>query len=1318
MNEIGRSKSSRELRVFDTGAEQAYDDIVLLASRVSKCRISMVCLRDSGRLWLKASVGTSASQIPRFNSFLDTTILERKPLIVGDANQDTRFNNIELEKSGIRFYAGIPLILSDGEAVGTLSVLDSEPRIQADTDIELLHVLARQIVGELERRLSIYELEESNRALEAAEIKYRELVQKSPAGIFQTDPAGKFVFVSKGWQKVAGLTMDEAINAGWENAVHPDDKEKILSEWLASDAEQRPFRCEYRLRSPEGKITWVNAESEQLNDSNGRITGYLGALQDITKLKRSEEDLRLAQSELEKNVEERTADLRSITESIPQLVWKIAPTGESLYMSPNWTELTGVPIGAARWEDIIHPEDIPIAKTAWTTCLATGSNYETEYRIKLKDGTYRWFLARGVPQLAADGKVKKWFGTCTDINAHKLAIEKAGLAEQKLSQFLTSVPMILWAADKNGVVTLSEGKGLGDLGLKPGEAVGWDLLNRQEGEADSVPYVRRALAGESCSAVTRFGDRTIETQYAPLLDTNNNPSGIVAISNDITERVKLETSLHESQKSARDLAKKLNTVLQNAPIALTEINRQGIYTYTDGKYLSTLGIKPGDLIGQSCFDQHKSSPERAEYLRRAFAGETVTAEVQNGSNWVLTTNTPLTVQDGTVTSILALSVDISERITAENLSRASESKFRKVCESKLFGMLFWDQDGTINDTNDALLKMIGYTREELKSGLLSWKNLTPPEYAELDAKAVADTLVNGYCEPYEKEFVRKDGSRIAIIISGATIKDELNTGGIAMVIDVSAKKKAEQEKSDSILSERAAIHASKTKSQFLANMSHEIRTPINGVVGMLNLLTDTPLQVEQREYVDSARASADSLLTVINDILDFSKIESGKLEFEKCDFDLVKVLHNTEKSFLYQTQMKGLKLIFDCPQSTSRYFNGDSGRLRQILNNLLSNAIKFTSKGQVVVTVRQDVTSSELRFEIKDTGMGIPTSALERMFKAFSQADSSTSRRFGGTGLGLSIAKHLVEQMNGAIGVETEENVGSTFWFTIMLESAQKPVEDLPEATETFDKLSSRPLRVLIAEDNVINQKIALRYLEKMGLRADAVANGLEAIDAIRSIPYDLVLMDCQMPEMDGLEATRLIRSSESIQQRNIPIIAMTANAIKGDRERCIESGMNDYVSKPVAQAELFGMLKKWLMRTPLSKEIIQPEIVLTPHPIVIDRSIIEEIRLLDSPGDDTLVRELVSLYLTSVPFAVTKMKAALDRFDLQTVGREAHQLKSASANLGMVEMASLTSQLEIAAVSGDRGIAEHFLIKIEGAFKDAEAELQLLQAQLHKKAA
>ncbi|MEO5969835.1 MAG: PAS domain-containing protein, partial [Bdellovibrionia bacterium] len=390
-----------------------------------------------------------------------------------------------------------------------------------------------------------------------SETKYKKLVQLSPAGIFQADKTGKFVFVSEGWQRVAGLSLEEAINAGWENAVHPDDKEKIFKEWMSSDAEKRTFKCEYRLRKPSGEITWVNAECEQLRNVSGEITGYLGALLDITNIKDYEERLVLAQSELESRVEERTADLLSLTESIPQLVWKIAPNGKSLYMSPNWTELTGVPSVQAHWGNIIHPEDVPASKNAWLKCLETGSSYETEYRIKRKDGSYRWFLARGVPQLDSDGKVKNWFGTCTDIHDQKIAIQ----SNMRMAAIVESSNDAIIGKDLTGIVTSWNPAAEKIFGYRSEEMIGKSILklfpeDRVSEEASILDRLQRGIQIRQFETerIRKDGTRfPVFLSMSPIYDDNKMVVGIAKTARDITHEKQAHLSLVEQTKNLADL---------------------------------------------------------------------------------------------------------------------------------------------------------------------------------------------------------------------------------------------------------------------------------------------------------------------------------------------------------------------------------------------------------------------------------------------------------------------------------------------------------------------------------------------------------------------------------------------------------------------------------------------------------------------------------------------------------------------------------------------------------------------------------------------
>ena len=787
------------------------------------------------------------------------------------------------------------------------------------------------------------------------------------------------------------------------------------------------------------------------------------------------------------------------------------------------------------------------------------------------------------------------------------------------------------------------------------------------------------------TTTTKTGiERTFLTTKAPYRDRHGNVVGIIGINRDITEQKRAKEALVESDRRFRDL-------FYEAPVGYHELDSEGRITCVNTTELSMLGYSSEEMIGHHVWDFIKE----AETARRMFAeklalrrplGHVERSFRRKDGTFVdvQLDDQMLRDPDGRIIGIRATMQDITERKRTEEALKQSEQRFRDLFENASDVIYTADFHGNFTSLNRSGERMTGYTREEALH--LNFAQVVSPESLKRMTEMTARTRTSHDETVFELEIFKKSGEPLLVEISSRAIRKDGKPVGIQGIgRDITQRKQVEAEL------ERArdvALESVRLKSEFLAIMSHEIRTPMNGVIGMTGLLLETDLSASQREYAETIQSSADALLRIIDDILDFSKLEAGLLRFEKIDFNLRGAVEATVHLLAERAQAKGVELTSLVHADVPTALQGDPGRLRQVLLNLAGNAVKFTGQGEVVVTVKKvSGTASHvtLRFEIQDTGIGISADAQRGLFRAFTQADGSTTRKYGGTGLGLAISRQLVERMGGKIGIESTPGHGSIFWFTAEFETQP---ESAVRAGHTAGSLSSASVlvvdnnaanrkqhrdqsaagvRILVAEDSVVNRKVALGQLRNLGYRAEAVENGRELLTALDRGHVDVILMDCQMPEMDGFAATAEIRRREGTSRHTI-IIAMTANALDGDKETCLAAGMDDYLSKPVKSDVLRQKLAWWTGTGGSGKGSSGG---------VIDQAQLAILRGIQGPGESDWVTEVIDLFLKDAASRLEALREGLRRDDAVEVHRVAHLLKGSSASMGATRMATLSGELE-----------------------------------------
>jgi PAS domain S-box-containing protein len=1169
--------------------------------------------------------------------------------------------------------------------------------------------------------------------------------------------------VNDAFCRMLGYSQDDLLKMSWSDLTHPDDLE--ASRLLMEQVTANPGVChqmEKRYLHSSGAVRWGQARIALVVGPDGAPQWHVVHIEDITERRRVQEAL--VESEHR---------FRIMADRCPIGIWVTDAQGNNRYANRNYLDFCGMTSEQSvgdRWRSLIHPQDAEQCFTAFDQALREHKPYHSERRSRRADGEWRWLKSYAEPRFSRDGEFLGLVGVSQDITESKQAEQDLRNSEERFRQLAENIREVFWVVDGEGrdisyVSPAYEqllGRTCESLYRNPTD---WLDAVHPDDRLLAMECIARRMAGESFEAEYRIHtpkgeEKWIRDRAFPICDRDGKRIRVVGIAEEITERKRAEQALRTSQEFVQSTLDALSS-------AMCVLDETGTIIEVNRTWKSFAEANPKvDRFGA----EQQSSFEN---------------EIGVGVNYL------------------------------------------EVCERAV-----------VNGAPEAADFAAGIRRV-------------------LCGEAVDFTKEYPCHSPHERRWFVARVTRFFDRGRPRVVVDHINISALTLAEESMriAKQEAEAESSRAGKLALQADTASRAKSAFLANMSHEIRTPMNGIMGITSLLLDTELNEQQRSYAESVLESAENLLRLVNDILDISKIEAGKIELETTDFDLQTVMEELASVFAVKAHSKGLDLVVDVDVGMPTLLRGDEGRLRQIVTNLMGNAVKFTAAGEIELTVTRTQESEnevQLRFTVRDSGIGIPENKLDRLFNNFSQVDSSTTRVYGGTGLGLAISKQLVEIMGGTIGVSSKQGEGSQFWFTVhllkqvasraedasigelkgrrvlivedhaptlrvlekqlrsagMLTQAaandalamqaltqavdeQYPFEavliDLRACCLDSDSLAdciqgdpalgdprvvvlaaagiaprpraagnqkplvhvSRPVKkrgllralcadgdfgatnsqsrahsstapsavplsgvkghILLAEDNAINRTVALGTLAKLGLSADVAYNGADALEALQSNSYDLILMDVQMPVMDGIEATKQIRASTSSAfDAQIPVIAVTAHARESDRQECLAAGMSDYISKPINLAALTEVVLRWLPKpeqenTAARNAPAAPTVTKAGAGGVFDR-VGALSRLMD---DEELMNEVIEGFLMDTPGQIAELRKLVALGDVKAAGLKAHLIKGSASSVGGEAMRAVAHEMEQAGKSGDMDVVAAGLEDLEHEFERLREALQ-----------
>jgi len=1287
--------------------------------------------------------------------------------------------------------------------------------------------------------------------------------------LWSVDLTFRFTSMSPSIFQLRGYTQEETLQQSVPDVLSPASLATVLKSLTEQlELERQPgsdkgrfWKVDLEMIRKDGSPLWTETKMTFLRGASGNPCGVFGVTREVSTCRDAESRVRLAEEKYKK-IFENSAVAITVTDEEERII--------------SWNKYAEDLLGMGREDLYMRPVHELYPEEEWKRMQSLdirkkGMLHHFETHVVKKDGSMLDVDVSVTVLKTADGGKTGSIGIIQNIAERKLAERKLRLAEEKYRSVFENSPMALTVTDEeeriiqwNKYAEKLFGFSAEELYLKPVR----DLYPQEAWKRMQSMNIRSQgiLRQHETQAIRKDGKLIdISISVTVLTTPDGGKTGSIGIVEDITERKEADRKILNAEEQYR-------TIFENSAVAIT-------LTDEDERIISWNRLAEG-LLGMGRDDlyhlpvRNLYAPEewkrlQSMELRKKGITQNVETQITRKDGKKIDVDICITVlrtEGGGKRGSIGIIRDITVRKEAERKLRIAEEKYRTIFDNSPVAITIADQHGVIISWNKFAEELLGRTYEDFFG--CTTESLYP---AEEWAKIHALNITKSGTAHFETKILKGNGELMDVktSVSILTDMDGHITGSIGIIRDITERNRmmAELKKSR----EQADL-ASRSKSDFLSNMSHEIRTPMNGIMGMVDLLLETQLSSEQHEYARFVKSSADSLLSIINDILDFSKVEAGKLALETIPFDLWTSVEDVASMLAVRAQDKGIELLVRFSPDTPRRVLGDPGRIRQVLINLAGNAIKFTNKGYVLINVESAAKGGDLcefKISVEDTGIGIPEDKIDYVFEKFTQADTSTTRRYGGTGLGLAICKQLAELMGGKIGAQSRVGLGSSFWFTVQCPIDRQAAKILPRgelngrkilivddhevnrrilieeltswsveteavncaedamtalhkaagAGRPFDMvildyqmpqtdgfmlaqaIKADPLiqnsvlviltsmgqrgdskqmeeagiavylvkpvrhehlyealsmawgahsrnvpsrlitrftlkenqaeenrekkepvmisaKVLLAEDNLVNQKVAKKMIEKMGCSVDVVASGLEALNKVRQNRYDLVFMDCQMPEMDGYEATREIRKLTG-SQAQVPIIALTANAMDGDRDRCINAGMNDYLPKPVKAAELSAKIQQWRSEqasVPVPPAAAPPAASVNSmkanvsdakpvSPACIDAARIRELKEYADEGDADFITELYDVFFKSCEERILKIRQAIAAGDMQAIGIHIHTIKGSSRNLGATRVARVSELLE-------KTIQDKALDRVGPIEADLEAEIDLLRQE------